>query len=309
MLQGGARNRAAERPACVALDFSSALAEASALMKAWCSAMSAVFKTFLAMALLWLIGMGCSFADEFYRAQTIVTGTGEANRVEALGPLLEEVLVKVSGVQRLPGDRRLAAFKAKAKDLVGEYSYHDQMSGIPIHDEQGTRDRPYDLTVDFDPAKIADALKQLGLRPWAAPRPTLAVFAGLQQGTNSYVIAADGDRGMDQRDSLLTTAAKRGVPVMLPSADALNKAGVDATRLAKATPASLASALESKSSDVMLIGQLTWNERKLGWDAQWHMDFGGKSHSWRLLAPTYDEAFRRGIGGAAQMLSGNGEPK
>jgi hypothetical protein len=271
--------------------------------------MSAVLKTFLAMALLSLVGTTSSYADELYRAQTVVTGTGEANRIEALGPLLEEVLVKVSGAQKLAGDPRLAPFKAKASDLVGQYSYHDQMSGIPIHDEQGTRDRPYDLTVDFDAAKIADALKQLGLKPWDGPRPTLAVFAGLQQGANSYVIAADGDRGADQRDSLLTTAAKRGVPVVLPSADALKEAGVDAAKLAKAMPASLAGVLEGKTTDTVLIGQLTWNDRRLGWDAQWRMDFGGKPHRWRLLAPTYDEVFRRGIGGAAQMLSGNGEPK
>jgi len=269
-----------------------------------------VLRTWVAIVLLLLLlGGGSSFADQLYRAQTIVTGTGEANRIEALGPLLEEVLVKVSGAQRLAGDPRLAPFKARAKDLVGEYSYRDQMSGIPIHDEQGTRDRPYDLTVDFDPVKIADALKQLGHKVWAAPRPTLAVFAGLQQGANSYVIAADGDRGTDQRDSLLAIAARRGVPVVLPSIDALKKTAVDGPKLAKATPASLAGALEGKSSDTMLIGQLKWNERKLGWDAQWRMDFGGKPHSWRLLAPTYDEAFRRGIGGAAQMLSGNGEPK
>jgi len=271
--------------------------------------MSAVFKTFLAIALLWLVGTSCSCADELYRAQTIVTGTGEANRIEALGPLLEEVLVKVSGAQKLAGDPRLVPFKAKAGELVGEYSYHDQMSGIPIHDEQGTRDRPYDLTIDFDPAKIADVLKQLGLKPWAAPRPTLAVFAGLRQGTNGYIITSDSDRGADQRDSLATTAARRGVPLLLPSTDGLKKAGLDAAKLGKAAPASLVGALEGKGSEAMLIGQLTWNDRKLGWDAHWRMDYGGKPHQWRLLAPTYDEAFRRGIGGVAQMLSGNGEPK
>ena len=271
--------------------------------------MSAILRSLIALPLLLLAGGSCSFADELYRAQTIVTGTGEANRVEALGSLLEEVLVKVSGAQRLAGDPRLAQFKAKAKELVGGYSYHDQMSGIPIHDEQGTRDRPYDLTVDFDPAKTADTLKQLGLKPWPAPRPTLAVFAGLKQGLNSYVIAADGDRGADQRASLTTTAAKRGVPVVLPSTDALRRSGADAEKLARATPASLAGAPDSRSSDAILIGHLSWNDRKLVWDARWRMEFGGKPHSWRLLVPTYDEAFRRGIGGAAQLLSGNGEPK
>jgi uncharacterized protein len=264
----------------------------------------------LAVVLLGLVTAGTAHAaDELYRAQAVVTGTGEANRIEALGPCLEDVLIKVSGVQKLAGDPRLAPYKAKAKDYVGSYSYHDQMSGIPIHDEQGTRDRPYDLTVDFDPAKIADVLKQLGVKPWLGHRPVIAVFAGLQQGSNNYIIAADGERGMDQRDSLVTTAAKRGVDIVLPATGDLTKSGIDAEKLAKAAPATLASAISGKSSEAVLIGQLAWNEKKLDWSAQWRMDWDGKTRRWRSSAPTYDEAFRRGIGGVAQMLSGNGEPK
>jgi hypothetical protein len=263
----------------------------------------------LAVVLLCLVGVGGARADDLYRAQTIVTGTGESNRIEALGPCLEEVLIKVSGAQRLAGDARLAPYKARAKDYVGAYSYHDQMSGIPIHDEQGTRDRPYDLTIDFDPQKIADVLKQLGVKPWLAHRPVVAVLAGLQQSANSFVIAADGDRGSDQRDSLLSTAAKRGVPVVLPATGDLAKSGIEAAKLAKADPATLASAISGKGSDAVLVGQLAWNDHKLDWSAQWRMDWEGKTHRWRLSAPTYDEAFRRGIGGVAQLLSGNGEPK
>ena len=264
----------------------------------------------LAIVLLSFITIGgARAADALYRAQAVVTGTGEANRIEALGPCLEDVLIKVSGVQKLAGDPRLAPYKAKAKDDVGSYSYHDQMSGIPIHDEQGTRDRPYDLTIEFDPAKIADILKQLGVKPWLGHRPVIAVFAGLQQGSNNYIIAADGDRGMDQRDSLMTTAEKRGVDIVLPATGDLTKSGIDAEKLAKVAPATLESAVSGKSSEAVLIGQLAWNEKKLDWSAQWQIEFNGKPHRWRLSAPTYDEAFRRGIGGVAQMLSGNGEPK
>ncbi len=266
-------------------------------------------KACLSIAVLCLVGIGAARADDLYRAQAVVTGTGEANRVEVLGPCLEDVLVKVSGAQRLAGDPRLAPYKAKARDLVASYSYHDQMSGIPIHDEQGTRDRPYDLTVDFDPAKIADVLKRLGVKPWLGHRPVIAVFAGLQQGSNSYVIAADGERGSDQRDSLLTTASKRGVEIVLPSTADLTKSSIDAAKLANAAPATLASSISGKSSEGVLIGQLAWNDKKLDWSARWRMEFNGKPHRWSLSAPTYDEAFRRGIGGAAQMLSGNGEPK
>lgn len=265
--------------------------------------------TGVVVAFLCVIGIASAHADNLYRAQTIVTGTGEPNRIEALGPCLEEVLIKVSGVQKLAGDARLAPYKAKAKDDVSGYSYHDQMSGIPIHDEQGTRDRPYELTVDFDPAKIADVLKQLGVKPWLGHRPVIAVFAGLQQGTNSYVILADGDRGSDQRDSLQGTAAKRGVPIVLPAANDVAKSGIDVTKLTRAEPSYLAGLVAGKGAEATLIGQLAWNDRKLDWSAQWQLDFEGKTYRWRLSAPTYDEAFRRGIGGVAQLMSGNGEPK
>ena len=100
--------------------------------------------------------------DDLYRAQAIVTGQGEANRLIGFGACLEDVLIKVSGAQQLAGSRRLATYKANAKNLVRAFDYHDQMSGKPKRDEQGTRDRPYDLIVDFDARKINDALGALG---------------------------------------------------------------------------------------------------------------------------------------------------
>jgi hypothetical protein len=99
------------------------------------------------------------------------------------------------------------------------------------------------------------------------------------------------------------------VPIVLPAANDVAKSGIDAAKLAKAEPSSLASLVAGKGSEATLIGQLAWNDRKLDWSAQWRLDFEGKTHRWRLSAPTYDEAFRRGIGGVAQLLSGNGEPK
>ncbi|MBV8766492.1 MAG: hypothetical protein JO137_08870 [Hyphomicrobiales bacterium] len=38
--------------------------------------------------------------------------------------------------------------------FVVTFSYVDVMAGIPIHDDQGTYDRPHYLTMKFDPAKM-----------------------------------------------------------------------------------------------------------------------------------------------------------
>src|SRR5882724_10129869 len=129
-------------------------------------------------ALTYCIGTLAAAADDLYRAQAVVRGQGEAHRLIGFAACLEDVLIKVSGALKLAGDPRLAAYKSRAGDFVTAHSYHDQMSGTPTRDEQGTRDRPYDLIVDFDEKKIDDLLKALGLTPWLSHRPVLAVFVG-----------------------------------------------------------------------------------------------------------------------------------
>src|SRR5689334_13346992 len=61
-------------------------------------------------------------AAELYRGQTIVTGTGEANRIIGFASCLEDVLIKVSGALRLAGDPRLDAYKADAAKMVRGFS-------------------------------------------------------------------------------------------------------------------------------------------------------------------------------------------
>src|SRR5262245_58266543 len=78
-------------------------------------------------------------ADNLYRAQTILTGQGEANRMIGFAVCLEDVLIKVSGAPKLANDPRLQSYTSHAADFVKTYRYHDRMSGTPTRDEQGTR--------------------------------------------------------------------------------------------------------------------------------------------------------------------------
>ena len=126
----------------------------------------AIVRIFLAAAMTWCAGtMAAAAGTDLYRAKVTVTGQGEANRMVGFAACLEDVLIKASGAQKLAGDQRLAAYKSKAKDLVTAFSYRDQFAGKPIRDEQGTRDRPYDLTVDFEESKINDILRRLASSP------------------------------------------------------------------------------------------------------------------------------------------------
>jgi hypothetical protein len=53
---------------------------------------------------------------------------------------------------------------------------------------------------------------------------------------------------------------------------------------------------------------MVWDDRKLGWITLWRMTWQGQPRRWQFRSVTFDDAFRRAIGAAAQILSGNGDP-
>lgn len=237
-------------------------------------------------------------ADNLYRAQTAVTGQGEENRLIGFAVCLEDVLIKVSGAMRLAGDPRLDPYKSAAKDFVRDYSYRDQKLGKPKNDEQGTRDRPYDLTVDFDEARIDAVLQALGVKPWLARRPVLGVFIEMEQGARKFVVTTDSARTDLQRAALLAAADKRGVSIVLPDA-----AMAEGLAHSDSSTPKIAEAMSGRGGEATLIGRLAWSDRELMWRGEWQLDWQGRPHQWQLGAVTFDEAFRRGLGEAAQALS------
>jgi uncharacterized protein len=267
-----------------------------------------IVRIFLAAVLTWCGGAVPAAAGDLYRTKVTVTGQGEVNRMVGFAACLEDVLIKASGAQKLAGDRRLAAYKSNAKSFVTAFSYRDQFSGKPIRDEQGTRDRPYDLTVDFEESKVDELLNKLGLKPWLSHRPVLAVFVAMEQGPRNYLVTLDGAQSDLQRDALLAAADKRGMLIVLPAAEALAKSNLTGETLGTTPLSAFAPIAAGQDAEAVLTGRLVWDDRQLGWATQWQIDWAGRTHRWQFRGVTFDEAFRRGIGGAAQVLSGNGDP-
>jgi uncharacterized protein len=253
-------------------------------------------------------GIAAGEVDDLYEAQTVVTGQGERSRRLGFVDCLEQVLVKVSGDPRLLGDPGVAVMAGQAGTFVANFRCHDRMAGIPVHDEQGTRDRPYDLTVDFHPAKIDAALRSLGHEPWSAPRPRVIMFLGVRLGT-TYLLASDGERGRDQREALADAAERLGIPMALPDQAALTKAGLSYEGLSAVDLPRLDATARTMGGDLALVGNMLWSEEALGWIADWRLGAEGKSYRWRIGGVSFDDAFRNAMAGAAQILSGHGRPR
>jgi hypothetical protein len=274
--------------------------------------LSAACLVLFAALLLWVaVGRDHSpgFTGHLYQAKAIVTGEREETRLPVLGQCLKDALKKVSGDPDIDFDPRVEAFASQAQAYVKAFSYRDRMEGMSIHDEQGTRDRPYDLTVDFHPEKVDELLQVLGQKPWTARRPTVVVMLAVRYEARSYLLTGDADEGIDQRESLMSAAWLTGMPMVLPSTLTFNEAGMSAEKLATAKPEDLIKIAWASGGETVLVGSIAWDKGMLGWKGDWRLYSGDGPHHWQIQNVNFGAAFRSAMRGAAQVLSGNGEPQ
>ncbi len=264
--------------------------------------------------MVWLYKLGCILllslelartaaageTDVLYMSKTIVTGQGEKNRQAGFRDCLDRVLLRVSGDQSLTSRPEMAALLDGAGSFVQSFSYRDRLAGRPVHDEQGTYDRPHDLTCRYDPEVIDGLLADLGSRPWRSPRPSLAILLEVQREGKTFHVSRDSPRDGAMRESFALGAAPLAMSVIFPSAD-------DAEKWTLAS-SDLGEVARMAGGDRPLIGKLVWNDAALGWIASWRISDGTEEHTWMVQGVNFDEAFRVAIRGAAQILSGNGAP-
>lgn len=216
---------------------------------------------------------------------------------------LPEVLVRVSGEPRLEHDPRVADLAADAAALVASYDYSDFLVRMgPVHDDQGTGDeRPYDLVIRFDHAKIDAVLRNLGTPPWRGPRPQVVPVIAVKGITRTYLLSAEVTAGAEQRGSLANAAAQYGLPLQVPSEAMLAAWGVTASGF----PSPRAEPQEGRA---LVAGTLYFDEAKPGWMGTWRMRWRGADYSWGISGVNYDEAFRSLMRGVARVASGRGTP-
>src|SRR5215467_3713860 len=212
--------------------------------------------------------------DDVYTTRAVVTGKDERNRPLGFKLCFEDVLVKASGDASIVNDSRFEALAAGAEQYVSSFSYRDRLEGKPVHDEQGTYDRPHFLTCRFDPQKIDSVLKTFGRKPWLAHRPRLVTLVAVHGRKHSGILSSDG-----AFDTAVLTRSDQWPNLA-----------------------------EMSGGELLLVGNLQWNDGALGWVATWSFKASGNRHRWSVRGVNYDEAFRNAVRGAARVLSGNGEP-
>lgn len=224
--------------------------------------------------------------EGLYSAQTLVTGQRAETRDPALRQAFRDVLVKVSGDGTLFSDADAEHLFDPA--LVRAYSYRDLMASLPKKDEQGTRDRPFELTVEFAPDKIDNTLAKLGRAPWGPKRPAVTAFITVELGPSHFALASDGDPGSLQSRALMVASTRYGLPVHLPA-----RADLASGMLAVGP---------GQKSEMLLTGAMRFEEALPGWRAERTVASGTNIRTWRTESSTFDEAFRTAVRDASSIV-------
>jgi hypothetical protein len=241
---------------------------------------------------------------DLYEGHAIVSGTTPSTRGDAIVQAFRRVLVKVSGDPSLRNDPKVDPFEAMAQGMMDDFAYQDRLSDEPHHDEQGTRDRPFDFAAHFDPLRINATLTLLGRKPYLQARPPLVIRITVEQDGHSFPMTADAGDDEQQRESLLSAAERFGIRIALPDSTAINP-----------PPANAA----------VLSGTLVWRPAEGGWAGTWHFHtpaatfspllfdvttpFRTPVHpaadrSWTITGVSFDDAFRDAVGGSLAALAG-----
>ena len=239
--------------------------------------------------------------NELYRATIIVTGTDMRSRPFGFAQALRAVLVNVSGETRLRDDPRVSALAAHADPLVASLSYVDLDAANKIHDDQGTYDRPYDLTVKFVPALIDKALADLGERPWRGTRPVVVPVLAVRGFASSYLLSAENPAGAEQRQAFADVAGDFYMKVRFPTAAQFTAWGIGMGRF-PSLPTTAA------TNDALVAGTLEFQESLPGWVGSWRMRWRGVEYAWGVKGVNYDAAFRDIVRGVLRVASGHGAP-
>jgi hypothetical protein len=179
--------------------------------------------------------------DQYYQAQTIITGVLEPERMRGFREGLQEIFIKVTNAPELMQDEKLKPALEHAADFIADYSLEDRNKHLKINDEQGTRDRPHYLRIKADRAKVDSAIANLGLKPWF-DRPVFEVLlvvhdprgafligdelppdqaskeaAKIRLGGQSLTLVSKTWDGFEQREALKSIGKRRGYDVAFPN--------------------------------------------------------------------------------------------
>lgn len=247
----------------------------------------------VALTSLWLImlcpNLMAAEIKGLYRMDVAVQSKDESTRSEDIRRALELVLKRLVRTDAMQS-KAVRAMLEKPDQFVLQYEYITKSPG-------GT---PLDyLSVDFDPARIKNTLRESNISPWGEQRPEVLVWLSIEDNAQKSIFVADQMTEVDR--ALRAAAEEDGVPVTLPLWDLTDQQSLSLDDLETGNGERIRQASVRYETDAVLAGRLS--HRPDGtWDASWRLYLQNMDETWQGNFPDLSGAFRSGTSGVYTRL-------
>ena len=241
----------------------------------------------------WLVPVagGAISPQHLFEVEVTVADQLEASRKAAIGPALEQVLVRVAGNASVLQTEQARALLQNPAKYLQQYRY------FTVPDSQPP---VLKLWVRFDADLVRQALQQQGLSYWGSERPDTLVWLAVEERGSRYLVSADDDGEVHQQ--IIQAAKQRGVPVLFPLLDLEDQARVRFSDIWGGFFDKVVEASARYSPQAVLIGRLNRSVSG-GWTARWHMVVAGQSSSWTTSESRLGSLLLQGMGDTADRLA------
>lgn len=227
-----------------------------------------------------------------YQAEIIVPSQAASVKFQAAQDALAEVFRKVSGNNLVFDDNsELKKQLVHAKEWAQFYKY----SSLP----NTSKEKSYSLTIRFDIEAVNRALREAGIPIWGQKRPLILVWLVLD--TPSHPSDIVDSSTMDIQTLLKQSAAKRGLPVILPMMDMTDISKVSSNDLLKESTTVLQIASQRYRSEAILIGNVKGSKKDF--TGQWQLVLGPDQWTWDVTGKSLQDVFSNVVNKMADTLA------
>lgn len=210
---------------------------------------------------------------------------GERARASAVA--LSQVLIKLTGNRRAPGDARAQALLARASSLLLQYAYAAAPAGGLV------------LKASFDQQVLSRELITRGIGVWSKQRPDTVVYLIVDdtQGHQLIGAASPGKLGA----AVQAKANLRAVPVSLARMDEEEVAQLSATQGPQAISDAAVALASGYGVSATLVGQL----REIAtqqWEVRWRLHVNEETVEWNQSGALAEALVSEGIDVLADAL-------
>lgn len=160
---------------------------------------------------------------DIYNTSSLVINQSPEVRQKATAKGLNRVLIRLSGQQNISQSQSIQIALKQAPDYLDRFSYQSTQQTLTI---AGAARPATLLLMQFNAAAVKRLLSEANLPLWSERRPDVLVWTATDKRGKKYV-----DIESDMAKALNTSAADRGLPIVLPVLDLEDRRALPVARL------------------------------------------------------------------------------